>query len=83
MIWALVPWLDRAAARDERSPEFSDLGIAAIIFLTFLTLKAWDVGGELGVDSPENLLAYSGFDNTPPSLYETRILRSAERHALA
>jgi cytochrome b6 len=53
-IWALVPWLDRAAARDEHSPEFSDLGIAAIVFLTFLTLKAWDVGGELGVDSPEN-----------------------------
>jgi len=53
-IWALVPWLDRASERDESSPVFTDLGVAVIIFLSFLTLKAWDVGGELGVDDPDN-----------------------------
>jgi cytochrome b6 len=44
-IWALIPWLDRRARREEPSPEFSDLGAAAILFITFLTLKAWDIGG--------------------------------------
>ena len=43
--WALVPWLDRKARRDEPSPAFSDFGVAAIFFLVFLTLKAWDIGG--------------------------------------
>jgi cytochrome b6 len=44
-IWVLVPWLDRGARRDEPSPAFSDFGVAAILFLVFLTLKAWDLGG--------------------------------------
>jgi cytochrome b6 len=44
-IWALIPWLDRSARRNEPSPAFSDFGVAAIMFLTFLTLKAWDIGG--------------------------------------
>jgi cytochrome b6 len=44
-IWVLVPWLDRKARRDEPSPAFSDFGVAAILFLVFLTLKAWDLGG--------------------------------------
>lgn len=43
-IWALIPWLDRAARRNEHSPAFSDFGFAAIYFLSFLTLKAWDIG---------------------------------------
>ncbi len=43
-IWGLVPWLDRAARRNEHSPAFSDFGFAAIYFLSFLTLKAWDIG---------------------------------------
>lgn len=43
-IWALIPWLDRRAARDQPSPEFSDFGWGAILFLTFLTLKGWDIG---------------------------------------
>lgn len=43
-IWALIPWLDRRAARNQDSPVFGDLGVAAIIFLSFLTLKAWDIG---------------------------------------
>jgi cytochrome b6 len=44
-IWALVPWLDRRASRDKPSPAFSDFGWAAILFLTYLTLTGWDIGG--------------------------------------
>jgi quinol-cytochrome oxidoreductase complex cytochrome b subunit len=44
-IWALVPWLDRRAAKGQPSPMFTDLAIAAIIFMSYLTLKAWDIGG--------------------------------------
>jgi quinol-cytochrome oxidoreductase complex cytochrome b subunit len=44
-IWALVPWLDRRASRGQPSPMFTDLAIAAIIFMAYLTLKAWDIGG--------------------------------------
>ncbi len=45
-VWALIPWLDRQAAHDKPSPAFSDFGWAAILFLTFLTLKAWDIGAK-------------------------------------
>lgn len=45
VIWGLVPWLDRAARREQPSPGFSDFGVAAIFFISFLTLKAWDIGG--------------------------------------
>ncbi|HUM13090.1 MAG TPA: cytochrome bc complex cytochrome b subunit [Myxococcaceae bacterium] len=45
-IWALVPWLDRRAAKGLPSPMFTDLAIAAIIFMAYLTLKAWDIGGK-------------------------------------
>ena len=44
-IWALVPWLDRKARLDRPSPAFTDLAMAALIFLAYLTLKAWDIGG--------------------------------------
>ncbi|TMA21733.1 MAG: hypothetical protein E6J88_15380 [Deltaproteobacteria bacterium] len=44
-IWALVPWLDRRASREQASPAFTDLGVAAILFIGLLTLKAWDIGG--------------------------------------
>ena len=44
-IWALVPWLDRRASRERPSPAFTDLGVAAVLFIGFLTLKAWDIGG--------------------------------------
>jgi cytochrome b6 len=49
-IWALVPWLDREARGERPSPGFSDLGVGAILFLVFLTLKAWDIGGGGGAD---------------------------------
>jgi predicted CXXCH cytochrome family protein len=39
-----VPLLDRNAAKGRPSPLFTDLGVAGILFLGFLTLKAWDVG---------------------------------------
>ena len=44
-IWAAIPWLDRRASRGQPSPMFTDLAIAAIIFMAYLTLKAWDIGG--------------------------------------
>ncbi len=43
--WALLPWLDRKARRDESSPAFTDYGVGAILFVIFLTLMAWDLGG--------------------------------------
>ena len=43
--WAVVPWLDRRAAREQPSPAFNDLGVAALLFIGFLTLEAWDIGG--------------------------------------
>jgi hypothetical protein len=43
-IWAIIPWLDRRAYHDKPSPAFSDFGWAAILFLTYLTLKGWDIG---------------------------------------
>ena len=51
-VWALIPWLDTNARRNRPSPVFTDLAVAAILFLLFLTLKAWDVGAELGADDP-------------------------------
>lgn len=53
-IWALVPWLDRRASRDEPSPAFTDLAFAALAFLAYLTLKAWDIGGSR-VPTPDGL----------------------------
>jgi quinol-cytochrome oxidoreductase complex cytochrome b subunit len=44
-IWAVIPWLDRRAQRDQWSPGFTDFGWAAILFLLFLTLAGWDIGG--------------------------------------
>jgi cytochrome b6 len=43
-VWAIVPWLDRRAAKNKMSPRFSDFGWAAILFLTYLTLMGWDIG---------------------------------------
>jgi quinol-cytochrome oxidoreductase complex cytochrome b subunit len=43
-IWAVIPWLDRRAYHDKPSPAFSDLGWAALLFLTYLTLMGWDIG---------------------------------------
>jgi cytochrome b6 len=56
-IWALIPWLDRRAARDQPSPGFSDFGWGAILFLTFLTLKGWDIGATGLPDAPAGVRA--------------------------
>ncbi|HKA87019.1 MAG TPA: cytochrome b N-terminal domain-containing protein [Haliangiales bacterium] len=48
VVWALIPWLDRSARRNEPSPAFTDFGMAALLFIAFLTLKAWDIGGGAG-----------------------------------
>lgn len=47
-IWALAPWLDRRGRENHPSPAFTDLGVAALVFVVFLMLKAWDVGGGAG-----------------------------------
>src|SRR4051812_15439638 len=51
-IWALVPWLDRKARAGQPSPAFTDLAMAALIFLAYLTMKAWDIGGG-GAEQPD------------------------------
>lgn len=48
-LWAVIPWIDRSARRDQPSPAFTDLGVAALLFISFLTLKAWDVGAPADV----------------------------------
>jgi len=50
-VWAIIPWLDLRARRNEPSPAFSDFGWGAILFLIFLTLKAWDIGGREPISS--------------------------------
>ncbi len=59
-VWAIIPWLDRQARRNEPSPGFSDFGWGAILFLTFLTLKAWDIGGAEPITSAASLKAIAG-----------------------
>ncbi len=55
--WALVPWLDRRAQKNLPSPAFTDYGLAAILFISFLTLKAWDIGAAAGVEEAVALKA--------------------------
>lgn len=43
-IWALVPFLDRRAAKNQAGPAFTDFGVGILYFLGYLMLKAWDVG---------------------------------------
>ena len=52
-IWALVPFLDRRAAKNQAGPAFTDFGVGILYFLGYLMLKAWDVGAphvEHGID---------------------------------
>ena len=58
-VWAIIPWLDRQARRDQPSPGFSDFGWGAILFLTFLTLKAWDIGASEPATSAASIIAIS------------------------
>jgi len=54
-IWAIIPWLDRRAYHNKPSPAFSDFGWAAILFLVYLTLMGWDIGGGANADDPAAL----------------------------
>ncbi len=54
-IWMIIPWLDRRAYRNKASPAFSDFGWAAILFLVYLTLMGWDIGGGANADDPTAL----------------------------
>jgi cytochrome b6 len=58
-LWAVIPFLDRRANREEPSPVFTDLGVAAVIFIAFLTLKAWDIGGGTGKLPDPKLVAHA------------------------
>jgi cytochrome b6 len=51
-LWAIIPWADRRAYRNKPSTAFSDLGWAALLFLTYLTLMGWDIGAR-GAGSDE------------------------------
>jgi cytochrome b6 len=51
-VWALLPFLDRRSRRDLPSPGFTDFAVGAILFTSWLTLKAWDLGGG-GVEVPD------------------------------
>jgi quinol-cytochrome oxidoreductase complex cytochrome b subunit len=51
-IWAIIPWLDRRAYHNKYSPGFSDFGWGAILFLLYLTLMGWDIGGGTAIDDP-------------------------------
>ena len=44
-VWAMVPFLDKDSSRERPSPMYTDLAVAALTFLGYLTLKAWDIGG--------------------------------------
>ena len=54
-VWAIIPWLDRRAYYNRPSPAFTDLGWAAILFLTYLTLMGWDIGAKTAGDDPAAL----------------------------
>ncbi|MGM0578820.1 MAG: hypothetical protein ACQEXJ_24065 [Myxococcota bacterium] len=51
--WVAVPWLDRRARRGRPSPGSTDFGVAALLFLGWLTLEAWDIGGG-GGEKPDH-----------------------------
>lgn len=60
--WLFIPFLNRNSQRGQPSPAFTDFGVATVLFLTFLTLKAWDLGvqvshGQDPWDKPELVAA--------------------------
>lgn len=59
--WALLPWFDRKARRNQPSPMFTDIGFAAMYFLTFLTLKAADVGADTTPDTDAEVAVVASF----------------------
>ena len=41
LLWALVPFLDRKASREERSPLFTVIGIVALVYFIGMTIYGW------------------------------------------
>lgn len=41
LVWLLVPFLDRRASREERSPLFTAFGVLALLFFGGMTLYGW------------------------------------------
>ncbi len=41
IFWLLVPFLDRRSSRGERSPHFTAVGVAALLFIGGMTAWAW------------------------------------------
>ncbi len=43
LLWLLVPFLDRRAARDERSPVFTWIGLAVAVYIVVMTVLTYTV----------------------------------------
>jgi cytochrome b6 len=41
LFWLLIPFIDRRSARGERSPVFTTIGIAAVVFISVMTALAY------------------------------------------
>ncbi|MEE9218429.1 MAG: cytochrome bc complex cytochrome b subunit [Acidobacteriota bacterium] len=41
VLWLLTPFLDRKSSQGERSPEFTAIGVIAIIFIVIMTILGW------------------------------------------
>jgi cytochrome b6 len=80
-VWALVPFLDRRASREKPSPAFTDLGIAAVLFVGFLTLKAWDIGGNGAQPDPRAVARACAIWMLAAGLVATAVRRIVWRHS--
>jgi len=41
VFWAFIPWLDRKARHNQRSPVFTTIGVIAILYIVSLTTWAY------------------------------------------
>jgi cytochrome b6 len=41
LLWTFIPWLDRRASQERRSPVFTWIGIVAIVYMTVMTVWAY------------------------------------------
>jgi len=80
-VWAVIPWIDRRARRNEPSSAFTDLGIAALLFVGFLTLKAWDFG--VPADAAEPLRAQLAARNAAVAVLGTFAVVTTGRALMA
>jgi quinol-cytochrome oxidoreductase complex cytochrome b subunit len=80
VVWALLPFLDRRAAREQPSPIFSDLGVAAVLVVGFLTLKAWDIGGQGTSPDPRAVARVCSIWTLAAGLAATAVRRLVWKH---